>query len=49
MSGNFTFVGRFTFTLGFTIFMFRGWSRFLGSFLHHGYEPARWVLRPWFS
>jgi hypothetical protein len=21
--------------------------RFLGSFLHHGYQPARWVLRPW--
>jgi hypothetical protein len=26
---------------------FRGWCRFLGSFLHHGYQPARWVLRPW--
>jgi len=39
----------FTFTLSFTIFMFRGWCRFLGSFLHHGYEPARWVLRPWLS
>ena len=26
---------------------FRGWCRFLGSFLHHGYQLARWVLCPW--
>ena len=24
----------------------RGWCRFLGSFPHHGYRLAIWVLRP---
>jgi hypothetical protein len=26
---------------------FRGWCRFLGHCLHHSYQTARWVLRPW--
>jgi len=33
----------------FQLFSFRRWCKFLGSFPHHGHEPAKWVLRPWLS